>query len=177
MASEISRITDYPFSASDELLLDTNVWLFNYAPHSLDDSRVAVYSQALADILAAKSRIYIDVLIVSEFINRYIQLKHKLTAPRTKLKEFRKSGEFIPVAREIADDMRRILGHCMRVGDGFDALDIDGLMNEYATGGSDFNDQVISELCRAHGLKLVTDDGGFGGRGIPLVTANKHLLD
>jgi len=96
MANEISRITGYTFSASDELLLDTNVWLLIYAPHSLDDSRVAVYSQALADILAAKSRIYIDVLIVSEFINRYVQL---------------------------------------------------------------------------------TDDGGFGGQGIPLVTANKHLLD
>lgn len=177
MANEVSRIIGYPFSASDKLLLDTNVWLFVYAPHGPNDSRVTVYSQALADILAAESRIYIDLLIVSEFINRYVQLKHKLTAPKIKLKEFRKSEKFIPVSQEVTADMRRILGHCTRVGDSFDTLDIDGLMNKYATGGSDFNDQVIADLCRAHGLKLVTDDGGFVGQGIPLVTANGHLLD
>ena len=177
MSSEISKIAGYPFSSSDELLLDTNVWLLVYAPHRPDDSRVTVYSQALADILAAKSRIYIDVLIVSEFINRYAQLAHKLTAPKVKLKEFRKSEGFIPIAREISADTRRVLDLCTRVGDGFEALDIDGLMSEYAKGGSDFNDQVIAELCRVQGFKLVTDDAGFGGRGIPLVTANKQLLD
>ena len=61
MGCEISRITGYLFSALDKLFPDTNVWLLIYAPHRPDDSKVTVYSRAFADILAAESRIHIDV--------------------------------------------------------------------------------------------------------------------
>jgi len=55
-------------------------------------------------------------------------------------------------------------------------LDINGLVEEYSAGDSDFNDQVISALCKRNGFKLVTDDGDFCGQDIPVVTANRHLL-
>lgn len=45
-----------------------------------------------------------------------------------------------------------------------------------AAGISDFNDQVLTTLCKRSGLKLVTDDGDFKGRGIPIITANQKLL-
>ncbi len=51
-----------------------------------------------------------------------------------------------------------------------------GVIAEYAVGDSDFNDQIIATLCKRKGLKLVTDDGDFGGHGIPVVTANRKLL-
>jgi predicted nucleic acid-binding protein len=50
------------------------------------------------------------------------------------------------------------------------------LVDEYAAGDSDFNDQVLTALCKKKGLKMVTDDVDFKGRGIPVITANKRLL-
>lgn len=177
MTHKAEAITGYTFTPADELLLDTNVWLLVYGSQKPGDTKVATYSQALAKILAAQCRIYIDVLIVSEFINAYARIKWKLIAPHiNQFKAFRRSPDFKPVAQDIAADVRRVLNHCSRIEDGFEALDIVGLIDEYAAGDADFNDQVIAVLCKRKGLKLVTDDGDFSGQGIPLVTANKRLL-
>ena len=117
------------------------------------------------------------MLIVSEFINTYARIKWKLIAPHINpFKVFRKSEEFKAIAQDIAADVRHVLNHCSRVENGFETLDIEGLMAEYAVGDSDFNDQIIVALCQRKGLKLVTDDGDFGGQGISIVTANKRLL-
>jgi predicted nucleic acid-binding protein len=177
MMHKAEAITSYDFKPSDELLLDTNIWLLVYGPQKPGDKRVAVYSQALAKILAAKSRIYIDVLIVSEFINAYARSKWRLAAPHIKeFKTFRKSPDFKPIAQDIAADIKLVLQHCTRLESGFESLTIDNLMNEYAAGDSDFNDQILTILCKRKGLKMVTDDGDFKGQGIPVVTANNRLL-
>lgn len=177
MTPSVLAVNNYSFAPDDELLLDTNVWLLVYGPQRPGDSRVATYSQALANILAANSRIYIDVLIVSEFINTYARLKWNVMGkPRGDFKRFRKSPDFKPVAQDIAADVRQVLKHCSRVENGFATLDIDGMVMEYSGGNSDFNDQVLAALCKERGLKLVTDDGDFGGQGISVVTANRKLL-
>lgn len=175
MTHNAEAIASYNFKPSDEFLLDTNIWLLVYAPHSPKDKRVAVYSQALSGIIAAQSRIYIDILIVSEFINAYARLKWRLTSC-SDFKQFRNSKDFKPVAQDIAADVKRVLQHCRRVDDNFESLEIDSLIDEYATGIFDFNDQILTTLCKKKGLKLVTDDGDFKGQGIPVVTANKRLL-
>jgi predicted nucleic acid-binding protein len=69
-----------------------------------------------------------------------------------------------------------MLQNCTRVGNGFESLEIDALVDDYAAGDSDFNDQVLIALCKKEGLKMVTDDGDFKGCGIPVITANKRLL-
>ena len=175
--TKAEAIANYDFKPSDELLLDTNIWLFVFGPQKPGDTRVDVYSEAFARILAARSRIYIDVLIVSEFINSYARLKHQLLEPSTKeFKKFRKGVNFKPVAQDIAADIKRVLQHCKRLEDGFESIAIDTLIDEYAGGDSDFNDQILTTLCKRKGLKLVTDDGDFKGQGIPVVSANRRLL-
>jgi predicted nucleic acid-binding protein len=177
MTHKAIAIASYKFSASDELLLDTNIWIFVYGPQKPGNAKAAAYSQALAKILAARSQIYIDVLIVSEFINTYARLKWKIVAPHiTDFKAFRRSQDFKPVAQDIAADVKQLLKHCARVENGFESLAIDALIDEYAAGDSDFNDQILTALCKRKRLKLVTDDGDFRGQGIPVVTANRKLL-
>lgn len=177
MANNASAVDGYNFRPEDKLFVDANVWLFVYGPQRPGDARVAVYSQALAKILSARSRIYIDVLIVSEFINTYARLQWNIKGkPRTEFKRFRKSADFKPLAQDIAADVKRVLSHCERIEDGFEALDIDGLISEFADGNSDFNDQVIVTLCKARALTLITDDSDFGTHGIQVVTANRRLL-
>jgi len=170
-------LTGYDFKPEDELFLDANIWLPVYGPQNPRDTRVAIYSQVFKKILAAQSRIYIDVLIVSEFINSYARFKWNImNKPCTDSKRFRKNVGFKPVARDIAADVKRVLNYCLRIENDFEALNIKGLIGEYAAGDSDFNDQVIAALCKRKGLKLITDDGDFSGQGIPVMTANRRLL-
>ncbi len=177
MTNKALAVASYNFKPEDELFLDTNIWLLVFGPQRPGDRRVAAYSEALARILAAKCQIYIDVLIVSEFINTYARLKWNVMGnPHGNFKKFRNSPDFKQIAQDIAADVRRVLNHCSRVESGFKTLDINELIAEYADGNSDFNDQVIAALCQSKGLKLITDDGDFHGKGIPIVTANRRLL-
>jgi len=179
MSHRAEEISTYDFKSSEALLLDANIWLFVYGPQKPTDTRVTAYSEALRNILAAKSCIYIDVLIVSEFINRYARMKWTYLQGSSKtgsFKQFRKSEDFKPIARNIASDIKRVLQHCTRVESGFESLAINTLIDEYAAGDFDFNDQILITLCKEKGLKMVTDDADFKGQDIPIITANKRLL-
>lgn len=95
MVSKALSVANYNFTPDDELLLDTNIWLFIYGPQKPEDARVMIYSQAFAKILAAHCKIYIDVLIVSEFINTYARIKWDvLGKPHKDFKKFRKCQDF-----------------------------------------------------------------------------------
>ncbi|MEW6750616.1 MAG: PIN domain-containing protein [Candidatus Latescibacterota bacterium] len=177
MTEKAKAVETYDFQPEEALFLDANVWLLVHGPQKPGDPRVAAYSEALAKILTAQSRIYIDVLVVSEFINTYARVKWQLIAPHIKpFKAFRKSPDFTPVAKDIVADVKQVLKHCRRIESGFAACDLEELTADYALGDADFNDQVIAALCKRKGLTLVTDDGDFRDQGIPLVTANKRLL-
>jgi predicted nucleic acid-binding protein len=173
-------ISVYPFGPTDELFLDANVWMLVHGPQTPGDPKVAIYSGALARILGAQSRIHIDVLILPEFINTYARLRFHILYPksaaRPNFKQFRNSAAFEPIAKDIADAVRRVLKNCVRTESLFSTVDIDALVNEYEKGNSDFNDQVFTEICRTKGWKLVTDDSDFKGCGVSLVTANRTLL-
>lgn len=178
MIHKAENVENYNFESSDKLLLDANIWLFIYGPQEPNDQRVAVYSAALAKMLAAKCQIYIDVLILSEFINRYARLKQNLISGSSKnFKQFRKSQEFKVVATEISDIVKRILNSSLRIESGLEEIEINNLIDEYGNGGFDFNDQMLLSLCKKKGFKLVTDDGDFYSHEVNLLTANKKLLN
>lgn len=179
MTNKVEDISLYRFNSSDELFIDANIWI------DIDgDSfkkpktwRTAIYSQALKDILIAKSRIYIDAMIVSEFINTCARFEWNISKPQTEtFKKFRDSMEFKPIAEKIAASVRRIVRHCTPINSGFDSIDIEALLKEFSLGHSDFNDQILCALCERKGFKLITHDTDFKNRGIPLITANYKLL-
>jgi hypothetical protein len=176
MTSNPQNISNYNFKSTDRLLLDTNVWLFSYGPQTPTDPRVITYTGALKKILAAKCLIFIDVLITSEFINTYARIQYGLTDKKTNFKVFRKSLLFKKIAKDIADDLRRLLKNCSKIENGFQQLALDDLLDEYQLGDSDFNDQIFVSLCKRENLILVTDDADFKGQGIPILTANGKLL-
>jgi predicted nucleic acid-binding protein len=182
MTNNAEAIRTYQFKSSDELLLDTNIWIFLYGPQKPGSAQVAHYSKGFQNILAAQSRIYIDVLLVSEFINTYAKLKwniFKKNNPARKnetFKVFRNSSDFKPIAQEIADAVKRISSHCIQVESGFESINLTALVNKYALGKCDFNDQVFASLCQNKDLKLITDDGDFKDYGVHIITANNRLL-
>ena len=177
MVSKAMLVENYTFTSKDKLFLDANIWLYLHGPQQPRAANyVTTYSDAYKRMLNAQCQIYIDVLIVSEFVNRYARLEHKFAKSGQNFKAFRNSPDFKMHAQSIADDVRRILEHCSRIESGFDKMSMDALLDDYAAGSSDFNDQVIAALCKRKELTLVTHDGDFKAPGISVLTANRNLL-
>lgn len=177
MRYKAGEIRHYNFTAQDKLFLDANIWLYLYGPPKLRSYWRSIYTSIFNRILRAKSRIYIDVLVVSEFINAYARLKWRNASsyPNT-FKTFRSSSDFKTVAQDIVTHIQQIMKHCTRMESGFTTLPINDLITDYATGNLDFNDQVITEICKNNGFTLITNDSDFKTQEIPVLTANTKLL-
>lgn len=177
MNRKATAVGRYNFTSQDKLFLDANIWLYLFGPQKPRAYWVNIYSKVFSNILSAKSQIYIDALVVSEFINRYARVKQKVVAPQLDFsKGFRNSPDFKPIAKDIAADVKRVLNYCTRIENGFETLDIGNLLTDYATGNFDFNDQVITEICKSNGFTFITNDSDFKTREIPILTANQSLL-
>mgnify|MGYP003382394654 CR=1 FL=1 len=180
MAAAITAVDSHRFSPRDRLFFDTNVWLRIHAVgYDPNDQDVKAYSSAFRRCLDAGCPIFVDVIVLSEFVNRYARWRFWTQAEAQKLeafKSFRNSSAFKPVATEIADACRRILGTCRRLDDPFCEMDPEELLSEFEAGKVDLNDQLIARLCATQKLTLMTDDGDFGGFGVPILTANRRML-
>ena len=177
MKHKAMEVLKYNFTSHDRLFMDANIWFYLDGPQKSKSYWRTTYSKVFSRILNADSQIYIDVLIVSEFINRYARVRWKVIALHLNtFRDFRNSSHFKSVATDIAADVKRVLEHCSTIESGFATLEVDDLLDEYAHGNSDFNDQVITELCKSNGLTLITNDGDFRSHEIPVLTANKSLL-
>ena len=177
MNHKTGAVENHNFTAQDRLFLDANIWLYLHSPKQYKASWVNIYSNAFNRLLKANSRIYIDVLVLSEFINSYARLKWSLVRRHYRtFKAFRNSPDFKPIAQDIVNDVKQIMNHCSRIESGFATVNMDNLLAEYADGNADFNDQVITELCKSNGLTLITHDSDFRTQDISILTANPSLL-
>ena len=145
VAHNAMSLEQYNFDESDCVFLDANIWMFIYGPPQRKD-KTKIYSGALRRLLEARSRIFIDILVISEMINAYARLKWKLTAPERRFKAFRNSPQFTAIAGEIADYVRRSVKLCSRIESSYEPFDLRALMSEYGTGDFDFNDQIIRDF-------------------------------
>lgn len=168
-------LVDYEFAREDRLLLDANVWLLIYGPRKPSDSRVPLYTDAYRRILEADSRVHVNMLLISEIVNVVVKLRSRLAKSRN-LRNFVESPAFSPVAQEAADIIRRIMKRCLPLDDGLAAIPIDNIINDYAQGKHDFNDRVLTYLCKRERLTLITDDAGFRGSDVAILTANRYLF-
>ena len=165
------------FTSEDKLFLDANIWLYLFGPRKLGDHWVQIYSEVFERILNANSQIYVDVLVVSEFINAYARTEWRTIAPHLRsFKDFRSSRGFKPVAEDITAGVKQIVSHCTRIESGFTTLPMNDLLADYISGDFDFNDQVITDICKNNGFTLITNDSDFKIQEIPILTANQSLL-
>lgn len=175
----IKDITNYKFTEKESLLLDTNILLSVYGPNANKERYTYIYSEALSKMRLSKSKIFVDVLVLSEFINRFAHWEFDQLPSEIKpleFKDFRKSMPFKDVAQEIADSARRITDYAICCDSEFGSMDLAELLREYELGKSDFNDQVIARLCQKNGFILVTHDADFQSSKIDILTANRSML-
>jgi predicted nucleic acid-binding protein len=181
MTSTIVDVAAHEYKSTDELLLDTNVWLNAYAPRGPRDPRVRIYSRALADMLNAKCRIYVDPLVLAEYANvsahlKFLVLREEDSSLPKEFTDFRKSEAFADVAADVANEVKAVLKNSRCIDIPFSAVDVAAAVDRFTAGDRDFNDLVIAETCRAKKLILVTDDAGFKDCGLTVLTANRKLL-
>lgn len=65
---------------------------------------------------------------------------------------------------------------CTRIERGFASVDVETLLNRYQKGKADFNDLILTQLCKRQGFTLVTDDVDFRGSELKILTGNRRLL-
>jgi predicted nucleic acid-binding protein len=179
--SKALDITAYHFAETDKLFFDANVWMYIYGPQGApNDFKTRIYSAALAKAIQAQCCIFTDVLVISEFINRFARIEHQTLlhtgrAPQD-FKSFRNNPGFQPIASAITAAVRNILKFTVRLESGFSTIDINAVLTEFDVQPSDFNDQIIVGLCLTNQLQLVTHDSDFKGRGVDILTANRKII-
>jgi len=178
MTSKALDIRSHNFQGDDRLLIDANVWLRVYGPLAPGGSYSAIYSKAHRKMRMANCAIFMDIIVLSEFINAFARMEFR-QGPQaaSDFKTFRKSVAFELIAKEIGINAKKIVTQCQCVESGFEDIDASALLTDFQSGQHDFNDQVIAELCRARGLKLVTHDADFQKYGLTVLTANDDLLN
>lgn len=175
----IENLQRHTFRENEKLLLDTNVWLFAFGDSKFkyENDNSSIYLNSLNKM--ANSKIYICELIISEFINKCIDVQwrrwQKEKNPlRNDRKAFRNDPDFERTAKEIAQDAEEILNMVKCYCDSnFDQAKAREFLKEFTARELDFNDIIIKELCESNDLILVTDDGDFKNcSSITILTAN-----
>jgi|SRR5882724_12501032 len=179
MKNKAHNLSKYAFAAGERLLLDANIWLYLFpAPSGQPYAHAAGYSAALKQILSAKAHIALDVLILSEYLNRYCRIEWGALY-RTKhpdFKQFRKSNDFKVVGPKASAFAKNILSLCSRYDHPFAGINVGQVLIDFESGAQDTNDGFLIESCRKHGWKFITNDGDFIEGGIEVLTNNPKLI-
>jgi predicted nucleic acid-binding protein len=173
---KVHSIESYDFPEGKSYFFDTNIWLYIYGPIGWPDERSDVYSRALKEIRNSEGTIYINCMIISEFINAFSRIEFKQQSDFTRYKEFRNSLSYRAIAQEIAYNVRKILKNTLTCDPELQVIDLPGVMDIFEQGKYDFNDLLFAQICSAKGLVFVTHDKDFSELGVEILTANERLL-
>ncbi|MDE6794319.1 MAG: hypothetical protein K2J63_03330 [Muribaculaceae bacterium] len=163
--AKVKSIYDYKVTSGDRFLFDNNVWMILFSPiANANERQQKIYGRLLRDITSARATIFINALIVSEYVNRSFRLNYELwKLQETKAgkyfvdykRDYRESEAFEDARQDIVGEMAQILSVAEKKPDDFNALNP---LNILRTKGMDFNDGYYSYYCQLNNLILVTDD-------------------
>lgn len=181
MTAKVIDALRYGFSDGDRVLIDANVWLYLFGPKPPNSKLAQSYSSVLKNLQQAKSEIFLDVLVLSEFVNRFARDQHRVLAvPGAAIsgdfKVFRDTPDFVPVAEAIQASVLTIGRFAKPIDHPLTAFDVPGLLADFAKGARDLNDQLLCETCRKYGLALLSNDADLSHAAVNVFTTNPHLL-
>lgn len=184
MRNKAHDLTTWDFTESDRILPDANFWINVFGPAASvaqPAPKIRSYSGALGRMVAGKASVFIDVTVMSEFVNTLARLEFNSNFRGNgyaawDFKRFRNSADFQPTAKMIEREFGKILKISQCVDHPFSSWDLPCLLGEFGKGGEDFNDQLIIEITKHYDLKLLTDDGDMINGGVDVLTANWKLI-
>ena len=179
MKNKAYNLSSYAFSSGEQILIDTNVWLYLFpAPGNPPYNFARQYSNAFANLVSAKAQPVLDPIVLSEYLNRYIRIEwagnYKSKYP--KFKNFRNSLDFPAVVTSAQIFAKKIVSFCKVHSIPANEMDLNKALADFSSGNVDFNDALLVDICKKRNLKLMTNDGDFQKGGIDVLTTNPRLL-
>jgi len=179
MKNKAYDLSSYSFSPDEQILVDTNIWLYLFpAPNNPSNNFASQYSNAFSNLISAKSQPILDPIILSEYLNRYTRIEwegnYKNQYPE--YKNFRNSPDFSSVASTAKIFAKKILNFCQIHSIPANELDLYQALADFLNGNIDFNDAILVDICKKKNLKLMTNDSDFQDGGIEVLTTNRKLL-
>ena len=167
------------------IFLDTNIWLYLFCPlgHSRDNI-VKKYSRAFNYLIHSDNKLYIDVMILSEFINRFLRLAFHVYKANNKKgihfdykKQYQQTKNFKETIQLIFSTIKnKILPGAAVVNFNHENSSIVELMDGLQDKMIDFNDLHFEKLCKVKGFFLLTDDGDFSSSPLDIISGNPRIL-
>ncbi|TWI73968.1 putative nucleic acid-binding protein [Desulfobotulus alkaliphilus] len=179
MRNKAYDLSSYSFSSDEQILVDTNVWLYLFpAPTGSSNKLAAQYSTAFSNLVSAKAQPVLDPIVLSEYLNRYVRIEWEgnYKSRHPKFKDFRNSSDFSTVASVAEAFSKKILSFCQIHSIPANELDLNQALADFSAGKVDFNDAILVDICKKRNLKLMTNDGDFQNGGIKVLTSNPRLL-
>lgn len=157
-------------------VFDANVWIFLQGPLQDHESwQSKAYSAFYSDVIKAGSEVYLPLVVATEFANRCLTLLAQASGWNRQAGKIHAEKDYLVWSKDACDSLNAIVGDSTRIDDDFSSVKLEPLYDEIERGRLDFNDHLIIDLCRRHGLTLVTHDADYADIDLPIVTANKRL--
>lgn len=177
--NEIQRLT------GKDIFLDTNIWIYLFGSFSnSQDFIVKKYSWAFKYLVQSNNKLYTDVTVLSEFINRYQRHKfgiYKVNNNKRSTfdfkKDYKKTSDFKEHLQLVSSIVKnKILKWASAADPNYENKDIEELINNFEDRAIDFNDLHIEKLCKMKKLILLTHDGDYADSSIDIISGNPKLL-
>lgn len=178
------HLDDIGHVAADSIVVDTNVLLNTFAVNASHPERhKREYGRALSLARGAGKRLYVDFVILSEFINTELRTAFALfrDAQRDEHLEFkrdyRSTIEYRSTLATTMDIVRtQILRLCQVTNHQYSRSELVSRAGAAESGSSDWNDLHIAELARDLSGFVLTDDADFIQIDVDTISANPRLL-
>lgn len=172
-------------NAGENYFLDCNVLMYMFYPNgSYAADLVCDYSQLISNIIGAKADILITDMLVSEFINTYVQVEfHRLATingwshSKNYFKyTFKFTTEYSDILKEVKCILERQLFPISKRFDvKFTEITLKDIFDKPTT--FDFNDRYYGLSVRGENAYIVTNDADFSNvGGCDIITRNHDLL-
>ncbi len=158
----------------DKIFIDTNVLMFVLYPTN-NQQKSLRYIRKLSTLQQWQCQMYINSLVVSEFINVILRLDFnqlKQQDPQTYSnfkRDYRNTQNYNDTLQFAITELDKFckIYDIKHINDGFDEINIVSL---YTNGYNfDFNDLIIAENVCSNGFKLLTDDRDFQSLNVDLL--------
>lgn len=179
MKNKAYDLNGYSFTSGERVLFDANIWLYLFPPPGNPSQHYATrYSKSVQDLLTAKAVPVITPIVLSEYLNRYCRIEWEgyYITSYPKFKGFRQSPDFLQIAQPAKKFAAKILSLSSVCQVDATTTCLEQALDDFSSGGIDFNDALLVDLCKKQNLKLLTNDGDFLKGGIEVLTSNPSLL-
>ncbi len=180
MATERLRLDDIPGMKSNKIFFDANIWIYLFCEiANSKEYLVRKYSKAFSEVLRSDKIIFTDIMIMSEFINRYLRIAYynyktinNLSAFDYK-KDYRNTNDFSEALKTVYNIVKsKILPKTEIANYQYDKSSFITLLNEKEH-DMDFNDTHVITVCSQNNMCLLTHDSDFRNCDVSIISCNR----